>query len=135
MSSTSSEVIPIYYFSQAKDKQGLQPLHNACIYGFPDIVQLLIERKVNLRARDVRKQTPLHRAALAGRPEIVDILLSTGESLHGPAYKSQVSHILINNLAKRINDEYSKKKKKTAHISELWMRMTPGGKVDFYIWV
>ena len=51
------------------------PLHLATRYGHRDIVDLLLEKKAQIEAKDRDQTTPLHLAAHFGHRDIVDLLL------------------------------------------------------------
>ncbi|WP_257265080.1 ankyrin repeat domain-containing protein [Endozoicomonas sp. ONNA2] len=53
-------------------------LHQACIYGYPEIVTLLIHYGANLEARTMHDDTPLIEAAFRNHSETIDILLRAG---------------------------------------------------------
>ena len=53
-------------------------LYQACFYGYPEIVTLLIHHGANLDAKTMYGDTPLIRAAFMNHSEIIDILLRAG---------------------------------------------------------
>ena len=53
-------------------------LHQACFYGYPEIVTLLIHHGANLEAKTMYGATPLIGAAFRNHSEIIDILLRAG---------------------------------------------------------
>lgn len=64
------------------DKHGRSVLHKACLATQPSLAsaRLLVERGVNVRARDNQGQTPLHYAAAAGSEPFCKMLLMRDSS-------------------------------------------------------
>ncbi|OWF40712.1 tyrosine-protein kinase HTK16-like [Mizuhopecten yessoensis] len=62
----------------AKSEWGTTALHDACKYGFQDIVQLLIEHKADVEMKDRAGLTPLHRSCATNRAEMIPILVEKG---------------------------------------------------------
>jgi ankyrin repeat protein len=62
----------------AKDKEGKTPLMYAVMGGRKDVVQLLIESKVNVNARTNTDESALSFALKTGRAEIIALLKSSG---------------------------------------------------------
>ena len=62
------------------DSQGQTPLHRAAIYGFADIVQLLLGHKADfeVQSQEFPRRNALHWAALHGHQAIVRLLLERG---------------------------------------------------------
>ncbi|XP_074092390.1 ankyrin repeat domain-containing protein 16-like [Macrotis lagotis] len=60
------------------DECNRTPLHLACVYGCPDVVTLLVERKCHLNPRDLGGLTPLMRAIQGQREQCTSILLKRG---------------------------------------------------------
>ncbi|KUI70954.1 Ankyrin-2 [Cytospora mali] len=56
------------------NRTGITPLYQAATAGKEDMVQLLLEKGVEINTKDFQKGTPLHRAAEAGREDIVKLL-------------------------------------------------------------
>lgn len=65
----------------ARDSDGLSPLHFASLYGYNDMVQSLINKGSNIEAKNIHQMTPIHMAARNGHRETVDILLSEGANV------------------------------------------------------
>jgi ankyrin repeat protein len=66
---------------EARNKEGMTPLHMAAYSGSLEICQLLIENGANVNATDERQVTALHLAAERGYFEICQHLLDKGASL------------------------------------------------------
>ena len=63
------------------DAGGNTPLHLSCMYGFPDIATLLLDRGSNaIDAKNGLGDTPLHLACLGGYPSIMMLLLDRGST-------------------------------------------------------
>lgn len=59
------------------DVDGRTPLHHACIQGFIECINLLLQHGANILAKDNSGQTALHLAAHYGREAILNLLLNT----------------------------------------------------------
>eukprot|EP01041_Mallomonas_annulata_P000701 gene701-1342_t len=70
-------IIPVIDL-EVKTDRGLTPLHCAVDQGFLDVVQILLEQRVEVNCRDENNRTPLHYACLKGYPEIIDQLVVSG---------------------------------------------------------
>jgi ankyrin repeat protein len=57
----------------ARDANGMTPLHNAAVYGHNEIAELLIAKGAGVNA-NVNGDTPLHNAAWGGNKEIIELL-------------------------------------------------------------
>ena len=57
---------------------GISPLHQACIVGNLDCVQLLVQHGANIYLRDWRGQSPLKLATCYGHFEVAEYLLKMG---------------------------------------------------------
>jgi ankyrin repeat protein len=66
----------------AKDNEGLTPLHYAVVTGHKDLVSLLIARGADINARDNRGATPLHLAVDRVQREIAHFLISRGADIN-----------------------------------------------------
>ena len=55
----------------AKDEEGLTPLHLAASWGHKEVAELLIGNGADVNAKDIDGWTPLRKAAWHGRKEIV----------------------------------------------------------------
>ena len=66
------------------DSRGRNLLHNACLLKNPrpDVVRLLIDRKIGFNVQDSYGQTPLHMASRAGSPEVVQVLMNLKANLN-----------------------------------------------------
>ena len=61
------------------DGQSFTPMHLAAKYGHEDVVQVLLNSKVDPNIQTItQKLTPLHVAALHSREEVVEVLLKEG---------------------------------------------------------
>lgn len=65
-----------------KDDRGCGPLHIACMYGKPQIVELLIENNANIESCDYSGATPLHYAAMMGHQNALLLLLHSGADIN-----------------------------------------------------
>ena len=54
------------------------PLHEACNFGYMDIVELLLKNGADVNAEGGDKDTPLHDAAMNNHVEVAKILLENG---------------------------------------------------------
>ncbi|CAD7976547.1 unnamed protein product [Amoebophrya sp. A25] len=59
------------------DYMGRTPLHDAAFYGYIDLVQLLIDRKAEIK-QDDQGRTPLFKAVEAARWDIAKMLIESG---------------------------------------------------------
>jgi len=59
----------------------LAPLHYAALNGHLEIVKILIEKGVNVSARDDWDRTPLHWAAYNGHVEVAKELIANGANV------------------------------------------------------
>ena len=82
----------------ATEDDGTTPLHNACMFGYLDIVKELLKHQANINAisyRD-RKLTPLMLAAEHGHLEVVEELLKNGANIDSSDYHFGTSlHLAI----------------------------------------
>ncbi|MGH9675514.1 MAG: ankyrin repeat domain-containing protein, partial [Candidatus Acidiferrum sp.] len=61
----------------AKDNDGLTPLHLAAVFGNKDVVELLLASKADVNAKANNGDTPLHFAAASGHKEVAELLLAS----------------------------------------------------------
>ncbi|CXI44126.1 acyl-CoA-binding protein, putative [Plasmodium berghei] len=66
----------------AKNRDGLTPLHYACDRGFLDIVKFLIKAGANINEEDSLGDSVLHIAAYSGKMEIIKFLINAGVNIH-----------------------------------------------------
>src|SRR5437762_2253717 len=66
----------------AKDEDGLMPLHCAAEEGSKEMMELLLAYKADVNAEDDEGGTPLHWAADGGHKEIVELLLAHGADVN-----------------------------------------------------
>ena len=64
----------------ADTEHGHRPLHVAALHGWSDVVDILIDRKATVDARDKRGRTPLHYASLNNHIDCIRVLLDHGLS-------------------------------------------------------
>lgn len=62
----------------ARDEDGLTPLHLAALCNYLDIVELLIEHGADVNARDNSGMTPLHSGCLHSDPALLRLLVENG---------------------------------------------------------
>ena len=67
----------------ARDPNGLTPLHYAVRDGHREIARTLLARGAEVDARDATGAAPLHYAARHGRLEIAQLLISKKANIHG----------------------------------------------------
>lgn len=65
----------------AKDINGLTPLHHAAAFGYENIVNLLLEKGADVNARDINNLTPLHYAASMGYVDFLNTLIREKSSV------------------------------------------------------
>ena len=66
----------------AKDENGVTPLHYAAEGGYNEIVELLIAAGADVHAKgDEAGETPLHNAAYEGHKEIAELLIAAGANV------------------------------------------------------
>ena len=61
-----------------RDAEGNTPLHYACLKGFRDIVNMLLEHDADVSVANNCAETPLHTAARSGNKEIIGKLIQYG---------------------------------------------------------
>ena len=61
-----------------RDAEGNTPLHYACLKGFRDIVNMLLEHDADVSVANNCAETPLHAAARSGNKEIIGKLIQYG---------------------------------------------------------
>ncbi|KNC87601.1 hypothetical protein SARC_00301 [Sphaeroforma arctica JP610] len=61
----------------ARDKNGRQALHVACLINAPEITRLLLKHSADVNARDNKSISPLQLAAREGHVEILEVLTDT----------------------------------------------------------
>lgn len=61
-----------------RDAEGNTPLHYACLKGFRDIVNMLLEHDADVSVANNCAETPLHVAARSGNKEIIGKLIQYG---------------------------------------------------------
>lgn len=65
-----------YYYNDSYYWNGYTPLHRACYYNNPEVVQTLIEWGANIEAVNSRDgHTPLHTACISGSTEALKKIL------------------------------------------------------------
>ncbi|KAJ8012109.1 hypothetical protein DPEC_G00065260 [Dallia pectoralis] len=60
---------------KTKASAGWTPMHLACYYGHPDVVEELLKAGADVNLQDNMGDTPLHKAAITGRKKVVLLLL------------------------------------------------------------
>ena len=71
----------------ARDKDGMTPLHEASGSGNADIVELLIKEGASVDAVDTAGWTPLHTAAKFGHENVIAVLLKHGANIEATDMK------------------------------------------------
>ena len=67
----------------------MTPLGYAVESGNMEIVQLLVEAKADVNAKDVAEETPLHYAAQAGKIKLVQFLIEAGADVNAKAERGR----------------------------------------------
>ena len=62
----------------AKDNNGVSPLHYAVYYGEKEVAELLIAKGADVNAKDEDAETPLDNAIMCKHPETADLLRKHG---------------------------------------------------------
>jgi len=62
----------------AKDEDGVTPLHEAALWGHNEVAELLIANGADVNARDKDGKTPLDLATKEKKTEIADLLRKHG---------------------------------------------------------
>jgi len=82
----------------ASSFKGETILHTSCIYGYLDIINLLVNSGASLIAVDENLQTPLHKAARSGYEAILDFLI---EKMKSVEQKDKEGHTFLEVLAQK----------------------------------
>jgi len=77
--------------TEATNKKGQTPLHEAADRGLSAVVRLLLAGGAQTEAVDKNGQTPLHLAAYGGHPEVVRLLLAGGSQAEAIDKKGQTA--------------------------------------------
>lgn len=80
-----------------KDEQGLTPLHVAAFYGYPLIIELLLEYGSDINALDNFSRTPAHYAALRGQQNALLFLLHNNALMIGDNEGNTPLHLCCSN--------------------------------------
>lgn len=80
-----------------KDEQGLTPLHIAAFYGYPLIIELLLEYGSDINALDNFSRTPAHYAALRGQQNALLFLLHNKALMIGDNEGNTPLHLCCSN--------------------------------------
>lgn len=80
-----------------KDEQGLTPLHVAAFYGYPLIIELLLEYGSDINALDNFSRTPAHYAALRGQQNALLFLLHNKALMIGDNEGNTPLHLCCSN--------------------------------------
>lgn len=79
------------------DEQGLTPLHIAAFYGYPLIIELLLENGSDINALDNFSRTPAHYAALRGQQNALLFLLHNNALMFGDNEGNTPLHLCCSN--------------------------------------
>ena len=74
---------------EAKNVNGLTPLHVASLYGHIDIVKLLVDLGANVEMKADNSWTPLHYASQNGYIDIVKLLIDSGADIKAISYDDE----------------------------------------------
>lgn len=66
------------YFYRTKDEYDNTPLHYAAFFGTPSLTEKILNKKVNVNARNKFGTTPLQMAVIRGDKKIIELLLKYG---------------------------------------------------------
>jgi len=66
----------------AKEENGVTPLHQAAFYGQKEVVELLIAKGADVNAKEEEGWTPLHFAAEGGHKEVAELLIAAGADVN-----------------------------------------------------
>jgi len=66
----------------AKDSNGITPLHTAAFWGHIEIAKYLIRKDGDVNAKDNDGETPLYIAALIGRKEMAEMFIDSGADIN-----------------------------------------------------
>ena len=66
----------------AKNRDGVTPLHVAAAKGHKEVAELLIAEGANVNAKDMAGWTPLFGAAVLGKNKIVELLIANGANVN-----------------------------------------------------
>lgn len=80
-----------------KDEQGLTPLHVAAFYGYPLIIELLLEYGSDINALDNFSRSPAHYAALRGQQNALLFLLHNKAVMVGDNEGNTPLHLCCSN--------------------------------------
>ena len=69
----------------AKEENGVTPLHQAAFYGQKEVVELLIAKGADVNAKEGDGWTPLHFAAEGGHNETAELLIAAGVDVNAKA--------------------------------------------------
>jgi hypothetical protein len=73
---------PALVFSKAEKYSGGTPLHLAAGFGHKEVVQLLLDFKAEVDAKNKNGYTPLYVAARSGQKDVVELLLAHGADIN-----------------------------------------------------
>lgn len=77
------------------DPEGRTALHYAAAYDRQQAVEVLLEHKADIEARDVKQNVPLHYAAGYGKGEIAHALVRAGADVRAQNEKGQTAAAII----------------------------------------
>ena len=66
----------------AKNGEGMTPLHYAAYRDYKEIVELLIAKGADVNAKQVDGMTPLHNAAVRRHKEVAELLIANGADVN-----------------------------------------------------
>jgi len=101
----------------ARDKNGLTPLHRAADQGRTDIARILLEHGTDVNARDKNGLTPLHRAAFWEDAEVARLLLEHGADVNARDEDGETpldyARMMGHKEVARVIEEYKHKPKRS----------------------
>ncbi|RDW80273.1 hypothetical protein BP6252_04911 [Coleophoma cylindrospora] len=95
---------------ESMTNSGSNPLHIAAVRGYTEIVELLVDRGIDINARDSQGWTALHLATERGQHKVVKILLEKGADIFNKL--PQNFAMIIYNLIKKAKDKKRDKEAK-----------------------
>jgi len=82
---------------EARDGDGMTPLHHAVLGGYTALVELLLDAGADIEAVDTENRTPLHHAAYEGDEAAVALLLSRNASVTAREFRGRTPLFLATN--------------------------------------
>lgn len=81
----------------ARDGDGLTPLHRAALGGHVEIAEYLLDSGADISAVDAQNRTPLHHAAFEGHAACVELLIDRGSEVTAREFRGRTPLFLATN--------------------------------------